>query len=106
VPAGSAAVAACRLNSLTMQAVANKVRLLTKQCSALTGEKPDGNRSKGGDENIKIAFHEMERICTFDPLVVLRGRHDSVMADHRGKTASYLISIRERLNDAAQSIRR
>jgi hypothetical protein len=63
-------------------------------------------RSKGGDENIKIAFHEMERICTFDPLVVLRGRHDSVMADHRGKMASYLISIRERLNDAAQSIRR
>lgn len=63
-------------------------------------------RSKGGDENINIAFHEMERICTFDPLVVLRGRHDSVMADHRGKMASYLISIRERLNDAAQSIRR
>jgi len=63
-------------------------------------------RSKGGDENIKIAFHEMERICTFDPLLVLRGRHDSVMADHRGKMASYLISIRERLNDAAQSIRR
>jgi hypothetical protein len=29
-----------------------------------------------------------------------------VMADHRGKMASYLISIRERLNDAAQSIRR
>ncbi|HEX5682315.1 MAG TPA: DUF2333 family protein [Desulfobacterales bacterium] len=63
-------------------------------------------RSKGGDENINIAFNEMERICTFDPLVVLRGRHDSVMADHRGKMASYLISIRERLNDAAQSIRR
>jgi hypothetical protein len=63
-------------------------------------------RSKGGNENINIAFHEMERICTFDPLVVLRGRHDSVMADHRGKMASYFISIRERLNDAAQSIRR
>jgi hypothetical protein len=63
-------------------------------------------RAKGGDENIKIAFNEMERIGTFDPLVVLRGRHDSVMADHRGKMASYLISIRERLNDAAQSIRR
>jgi hypothetical protein len=48
----------------------------------------------------------MERVCTFDPLVVMRGRHDSIMADHRGKMASYLISIRERLNDVAQSIRR
>jgi hypothetical protein len=61
---------------------------------------------KGGSENLKIAFHEMDRVCTFDPLMVMRGRHDSIMADHRGKVASYLISIRERLNDAAQSIRR
>lgn len=63
-------------------------------------------REKGGDENVRIAFREMERVCTFDPLVVLRGRHDSIMADHRGKMASYVISIRERLNDVAQSIRR
>ena len=63
-------------------------------------------REKGGSENIKIAFQEMERVCTFDPLVVMRGRHDSIMADHRGKMASYVISIRERLNDVAQSIRR
>jgi hypothetical protein len=63
-------------------------------------------REKGGDENIRIAYREMERVCTFDPLVVLRGRHDSIMADHRGKMASYLITIRERLNDVAQSIRR
>jgi hypothetical protein len=48
----------------------------------------------------------MEQVCTFDPLIVLRGRHDSIMADHRGKMASYLITIRERLNDVAQSIRR
>jgi len=63
-------------------------------------------REKGGAENIKIAFHEMDRVCTFDPLVVMRGRHDSILADHRGKMASYVISIRERLNDVAQSIRR
>ena len=63
-------------------------------------------REKGGSENIRIAFQEMERVCTFDPLVVMRGRHDSIMADHRGKMASYVISIRERLNDVAQSIRR
>jgi len=62
-------------------------------------------KEKGGQENIKIAFREMEQICTFDPLIVLRGDHDSIMADHRGKMAKYLISIRERINDLAQSIK-
>ncbi|MDJ0815896.1 MAG: DUF2333 family protein [Desulfobacterales bacterium] len=60
---------------------------------------------KGGKENILIAFKEMDEICTFDPLIVLRGKHDSIMADHRGKIARYLISIRERINDLAQSIK-
>ncbi len=63
-------------------------------------------KEKGGEENIKIAFREMEQICTFDPLIVLRGDHDAVTADHRGKMARYLIHIRERINDLAQSIRR
>jgi hypothetical protein len=63
-------------------------------------------KEKGGEENIRIAFREMEQICTFDPLVVLRGDHDSVTADHRGKMARYLISVRERIDDLAQSIRR
>ena len=63
-------------------------------------------KEKGGEENIKIAFRDMEQICTFDPLIVMRGDHDSVMADHRGKMARYLISMRERVNDVAQSIRR
>jgi hypothetical protein len=62
-------------------------------------------QEKGGKENIRIAFREMDRICTFDPLIVLRGDHDSIMADHRGKMARYLISIRERINDLAQSIK-
>jgi hypothetical protein len=62
-------------------------------------------KEKGGKENIKIAFREMDRICTFDPLIVLRGDHDSIMADHRGKVAKYLISIRERIDDLAQSIK-
>ena len=61
---------------------------------------------KGGKENIKIAFRDMDRICVFDPLVVLRGDQDSMFADHRGKLARYLINVRERLNDVAQSIRR
>jgi hypothetical protein len=62
-------------------------------------------KEKGGEENIRIAFREMDRICTFDPLIVLRGDRDSIMADHRGKMAKYLISVRERINDLAQSIK-
>lgn len=62
--------------------------------------------AKGGTDNIRVALREMDQICTFDPVIVLRGDHDSVMADHRGKMARYLISVRERLNDVAQSIRR
>jgi hypothetical protein len=62
-------------------------------------------KEKGGEENIRIAFQEMDKISTFDPLMVLRGEHDSIMADHRGKMARYLISLRERINDLAQSIK-
>lgn len=62
-------------------------------------------QEKGGRENIRIAFKEMDQVCTFDPLIVLRGDHDSIMADHRGKMARYMISIRERINDLAQSIK-
>jgi hypothetical protein len=62
-------------------------------------------KEKGGQENIAIAFREMDRMCTFDPLIVLRGDHDAIMADHRGKMAKYLISVRERINDLAQSIK-
>jgi hypothetical protein len=62
-------------------------------------------KEKGGEKNIEIAFREMDQICDFDPLIVLRGDHDSIMADHRGKMARYLISIRERINDLAQSIK-
>ncbi len=60
---------------------------------------------KGGQENIRIALKDMNQVCTFDPLIVLRGDHDSIMADHRGKMARYLIAIRERINDLAQSIK-
>lgn len=63
-------------------------------------------REKGGAENIRTALRGIDRICDFDPLIVLRGDHDSVMADHRGKMARYLIEVRERLDDVAQSISR
>jgi len=61
---------------------------------------------KGGSENIKVAFREMDRICDFDPLLVLRGDHDSLLADHRGKMARYLITVQKRIADLAQSVRR
>lgn len=61
---------------------------------------------KGGVDNIQTAMRGIERICSFDPLIVLRGNHDSVMADHRGKMARYLIEVRERLSDVAQSVNR
>jgi len=60
---------------------------------------------KGGAENIRIAMRDLHQICTFDPLLVLRGSHDSIMADHRGKMARYLISVRERISDLAESIK-
>jgi len=62
--------------------------------------------NKGGEENIKIAFREINQICTFDPYIVLRGEHDSLFADHRGKVARYLLNVEKRLRDVAESIRR
>jgi hypothetical protein len=61
---------------------------------------------KGGKENIQAAFRDMDKICVFDPLIVLGGSNDSMFADHRGKMARYMINVRERINDLAQSVRR
>ena len=61
---------------------------------------------KGGKENIREAFRDMDKICTFDPVIVLRGHHDSLFADHRGKLARYMTNVSARINDLAQSIRR
>lgn len=61
---------------------------------------------KGGKENMAMAFADMNAICTFDPIIVLRGDHDSLLADHRGKLATYLAPALKRLDDVAQSIRR
>ncbi len=61
---------------------------------------------RGGKDNLNIAFKVMDKICTFDPLIVLRGSEDSIFADHRGKMARYLIAVRERLQDVADSLNR
>lgn len=62
--------------------------------------------SRGGKDNLKLAFDAMDKICTYDPLIVLRGEHDSIWADHRGKLARYLLTVRERLRDVTNSLNR
>ncbi len=60
---------------------------------------------KGGEQSVEVAFKDMDKICTFDPVIVLRGDHDSLLADHRGKVARYFISMMNRLEDVATSLR-
>jgi hypothetical protein len=60
----------------------------------------------GGKRNIAEGLLELDKIIRFNPTVVLRGRHDSMFADHRGKVARYLISIDKRIEELMESIRR
>ncbi len=59
---------------------------------------------KGGKENIDAALKDMDSICSFNPLVVMRGKHDSMFPDHRSKISRYLFRLTERLKDVAESI--
>ena len=61
---------------------------------------------KGGTDNVKVALRDMERICSFDPIIVLHGDRDSMLADHRGKMARYLITVIKRIEDVQESMRR
>lgn len=64
------------------------------------------NSDKGGSENLAAAMDSLDKMCDFDPLLVLRGHGDSMFADHRGKMGRYLFFVRERLADVAETIRR
>ncbi|WP_321403916.1 hypothetical protein [Maridesulfovibrio sp.] len=64
------------------------------------------NVDKGGTQNLEEAMIAMNKICTFNPAIVLRGKEDSMFADHRGKMARYMFTVRERLLDVAETIRR
>lgn len=62
-------------------------------------------REKGGSDNLDKAYEAMNRICTFDPLIVLAARGDSIFADHPSKMArdwylahSLLTNIRDSIN--------
>lgn len=71
---------------------------------ALVAAYPD-IAEKGGTENLQAAFFAMDKICTFYPLFVWRGQHDSMFADHRSKVARYTTTWTKRVNDIAQSVR-
>ncbi|MFW5734930.1 MAG: hypothetical protein ACOCWR_07720 [Oceanidesulfovibrio sp.] len=60
---------------------------------------------KGGEENVEVAFKDMGRICTFDPIIVLSGDYDYLLADHHGKMARYFISMMKRLDYVASSLK-
>lgn len=64
------------------------------------------NEDKGGSENLEKAMAAMDKICIFNPSLVLRGKEDSMFADHRGKMARYMFTVRERLFDVTETIRR
>ncbi len=61
---------------------------------------------KGGEVNLNEAFSAMDKICSFDPIIIWEGSHDSMLADHRGKIARYYVTVITRINDVAQSISR
>jgi len=61
---------------------------------------------KGGTDNIERALLDMDKISTFNPIVVLGGKHDSMMPDHRSKVAKYLYDLNDRLREVAESINR
>ncbi len=62
--------------------------------------------NKGGQESADIVMTNLDKMCTFDPLIVVGGHHDSMLADHRGKMARYLITVINRLKDIQESVRR
>jgi len=62
--------------------------------------------NKGSDENFVKAFKKMDDIASFDPLLIMSGTHDSMLVDHRAKTATYLFSLIERLRDITNSLNR
>ena len=59
---------------------------------------------KGGTKNIREGLSDLNKIVDFNPIVVLRGSNDSMLADHRGKVAKYLISVDRRIEELMESL--
>lgn len=64
------------------------------------------NVDKGGTQNLAKSLAAMDAICVFNPDLVLRGQGDSMFADHQGKMARFMFTMRERLYDVSETIRR
>lgn len=64
------------------------------------------NIDKGGAQNLAKSLAAMDQICIFNPDLILRGQGDSMFADHQGKMARYMFTMRERLYDVSEAIRR
>lgn len=73
--------------------------------STLVGLYPELTE-KGGENNIKIALQTLDKIGMYEPLYITAGSGDSMFADHRGKLARYIMNVRERIRDVAESINR
>ncbi len=61
---------------------------------------------KGGEKNILEGLSDLDKIVSFNPIVVLRGSNDSMLADHRGKVAKYLIAVDRRIEELMESLRK
>jgi len=63
-------------------------------------------REKGGNENIQIAFKEMERVCTFDPWWCCAAATIPLWPTTAARWRATSFPSVKGLNDVAQSIRR
>jgi hypothetical protein len=63
-------------------------------------------REKGAGKNLDMAYEAMDRICTFDPIIVLSSTGDSIFANHPSKLAGDWYIVINRLTEVAESINR
>lgn len=63
-------------------------------------------REKGGSENLDKAYEAMDRICMFDPVIVLAAKGDSIFAHHPSKMARDWYLVQSLLGNIRDSINR
>lgn len=61
-------------------------------------------REKGGSENLNVVFASLNRICMFNPLIVLNGSDSSLFANHLAMLGKELYNVHTRLQDVTESI--
>lgn len=63
------------------------------------------SKLQGAENNIAEAKKSMDLICSFDPIWVLNGSHDSVLSDHLSKLSRYYTELLARMDEIAKNIR-